>query len=524
MKRLQAACIALLVLWLLASAAQAETRRLAIVVGNNAGSLSQKPLRYAETDAGKFARVLVELGGVREPDLFLLQGARLAELEDVIGRVQRRTKQLHAQPATRVVLLFYFSGHSDGVSLELGEDKLSYRRLRERLEGSQADVRLLIVDSCKSGALVSSKGGSLGPSFEIAMQDDLATTGEITLTSSAADELALESADIRASFFSHHLTTGLRGAADKSGDGLVTLEEAYQYSYARTVLDSDSTLQGRQHPHYEYRLSGKGELVLTDLGRKASSLQLPKGFSRALVVDLLRDQIVAELSERSNVLLALPAGKYALQVWREGVPMTHTTRIAHNEAKKITWNDFRAAEATAHRGKGEQRLLASPVAFSQVQATTQTANTYWHLRLGAGLAGGYSDAQRRLSALQIGLGRGETGFSGQVEYGRSYNSLQDDTLTLLAARYSVGIRQGSLWALMMTDVGIGLAIQSQGGESRGSGVLALRPRLAMRWSKPANTIFVEVAAGVSVLALQRDGQLDAIASPIMDLSIGWFLK
>ena len=39
--------------------ALAETRRVAIVVGNNAGG-EAAPLRYAENDAGKFARVMVE--------------------------------------------------------------------------------------------------------------------------------------------------------------------------------------------------------------------------------------------------------------------------------------------------------------------------------------------------------------------------------------------------------------------------------------------------------------------------------
>ena len=51
------------------------------------------------------------------------------------------------------------------------------------------------------------------------------------ITSSAAREAALESAEIEASFFSHHLISGLRGAADTSGDGLVTLAEAYQYAF-----------------------------------------------------------------------------------------------------------------------------------------------------------------------------------------------------------------------------------------------------------------------------------------------------
>ena len=61
--------------------ASAETRRVAVVVGNNTGNGTQPPLRYAEVDAGKISRVLVELGGVTPSDLFLLQGKDLATLE-----------------------------------------------------------------------------------------------------------------------------------------------------------------------------------------------------------------------------------------------------------------------------------------------------------------------------------------------------------------------------------------------------------------------------------------------------------
>jgi len=71
------------------------------------------------------------------------------------------------------------------------------------------------------------------------------------LTSSAADELALESREIRGSFFTHHLVSGLRGTADASGDGRITLSEAYQYAFDHTLTATAST-GIRQHPGYEY--------------------------------------------------------------------------------------------------------------------------------------------------------------------------------------------------------------------------------------------------------------------------------
>ncbi len=96
------------------AAARAETRRIAIVVGNNRGSENQPTLRFAEADASKMARLLVELGNVDEEDVLLLQGRSPADLADAIRFAGGRAKSWHDEPEVRVFLLFYFSGHSYG--------------------------------------------------------------------------------------------------------------------------------------------------------------------------------------------------------------------------------------------------------------------------------------------------------------------------------------------------------------------------------------------------------------------------
>ena len=200
-------------------------------------------------------------------------------------RVSARVRQLQGSGKDRVVLVFYFSGHSDGQALELGRERLSFAEVRRWMQATGAAVRLAIVDSCRSGGLIALKGGSLGPVFDIRLADHLASHGEAVITSSASSEAALESAEIRSSFFSHHMVSGLRGAADASGDGMVTLGEAYQYAFGRTVSATADTLVGPQHPLYDYRLTGRGELVLTRLHGAAGVLETPAGFDRLLLVD-----------------------------------------------------------------------------------------------------------------------------------------------------------------------------------------------------------------------------------------------
>ena len=82
----------------------------------------------------------------------------------------------------------------------------------------------------------------------------------VLIASSSADEESQESDDIGASFFTHYLASGLLGDADSSGDGKVTLAEAYTYAYARTVGETAETRAGAQrrstHAHHHRDLHG----------------------------------------------------------------------------------------------------------------------------------------------------------------------------------------------------------------------------------------------------------------------------
>ncbi len=307
---------ALLALLFTTGLAHAETRRLAIIVGNNAGSGDMPPLRYAESDAGKMARVLVELGDVQPDDVMLLQGQKVASVERAITEARDRVAMFKRSPDVRSVVYFYFSGHSDGEAIELGNEKLAYARLKALLSGTGADVRLVVVDACRSGGGFREKGGKPAAPFAIRLADTLQATGEAFITSSAADESSLESSEVMGSYFTHNFISGLRGAADTSGDKLVTLSEAYKYAYDRTVSSTAMLSVGAQHPNYDFKLSGQGELVLASLLKPSAVLVLPDA-DRTLVTDLNRDQVIVETLGGAKEV-ALAPGNYGLRVFKNG--------------------------------------------------------------------------------------------------------------------------------------------------------------------------------------------------------------
>lgn len=480
-------------LLLLSSTAFAETRRLAIVVGNNAGSGEMPPLRYAESDAGKMARVLVELGDVQADDVMLLQGQKVGSVERAITEARDRVAFFKRSPDVRTVVFFYFSGHSDGEAIELGTDKLAYPRLKALLTGTGADVRLVVVDACRSGAGLRAKGGKPAEAFSIRLADTLQATGEAFITSSAADEAALESSEVMGSYFTHNFISGLRGAADASGDKLVTLAEAYKYAYDRTVSSTAMLSVGAQHPNYDFRLSGQGELVLSSLLKPSSMLVLPEA-ERSLVTDLARDQVVVEVVGAGGREVALAPGQYGVRLFKGGqswggrVTLSDGQRhvVAMSSLTPVTSSVMVAAKggpmvvqtADAPRGSNGVGLGVSLGATGRVLpelGTTQGPK--WQLRVDvepltstfASFSGG-----RLLGSLHL-LGLGEMSFDPTL--------VGSETANEAGAQVRIGYRLAlEVWRLQFGagfEIGPGVLAQLYGSKGM-TVVLTMAPRLNVK--------------------------------------------
>ena len=306
---------------LMCPVAGARTHRYALVVGQNEGGVGTDLLYFAEADAAKLGHVLVELGGFPAENVVVLRGVQRAGLLRELDRMADRVAGTALEPGDDVLLLFYYSGHGNPDGLELDRTGLGFDELDAWLEASGADVRLVMVDSCHSGAATRSKGQAKGavkaPSFLLELGDGGAARGKVVLSSSAADELSQESDEIGGSYFTHFLVSGLRGAADEDTDGRVTLHELYAYLYRETTYRTAGTRTGVQHPTYDYDLTGTGDLVLTDTQPDGGALVLGRGQGgRYLVFDEARRSFVAEVhvAEGQTRRLALDAGRYRVQL------------------------------------------------------------------------------------------------------------------------------------------------------------------------------------------------------------------
>ncbi len=335
--------------------ADARVQRFTLVVGANYGGAERPRLQYAVTDAERFARVLVELGGVSPANEIVLKEPKLGELVDALDRLAARiadARRTAGSAGGRTELLLYYSGHADERGLLLGDDRYSYRTLRDRLDQIPADVRIAVLDACASGAFTRIKSGKTRPAFLVDQASNM--RGHAFLTSSAATEAAQESDRIRASYFTHYLVSGFRGAADLSGDGQITLNEAYQFAFNETLGRTVDTKAGPQHPSYDINLSGTGDVVMTDIRQTSATLVLGEELDGRFFVRNARKELVVELYKPRGrrVELGVEPGAYEIRMELEKASLLAKTEVAGGARVVIEPRQFGpvAIEATRRRG------------------------------------------------------------------------------------------------------------------------------------------------------------------------------
>jgi hypothetical protein len=322
------------------------------VASANDGGPGRARLRFANSDAESLAHVLGSLGGVQAHDILLIREASRGTLQDAFAQVKRQIAA-EIRPQVRRELFVYYSGHSDEEGLLLGGERIGYKELRQWIDRTGAEVRIAVLDSCASGALIRLKGGVRRQAF----LSDASTQarGHAFLTASSADEAAQESDRIGAAFFTHYLLSGMRGAADSNRDGRVTLNEAYQFAYNETLQRTETSRAGAQHPAYDIQLAGTGDLVMTDLHTSSSRLVLGRELFGRIYVRDASGHLLVELRKESSypVELGLEPGPYQVVMDSDGRIFEAKADLAEGGRGELGQDQFSAVAPMLSTRRGD---------------------------------------------------------------------------------------------------------------------------------------------------------------------------
>lgn len=354
--------VGLLLVWLglpLASVAALPPDTWLVAIGNNHGAAEDVSLRYAQRDADEVAAVLRRLGGVESTRIRRLVEEEAAAVVQTLNDVEEDVRRARASGKSTAVFVYY-SGHADATALHLGASQLPFDRLRELVRSLPADLRVLVVDACRSGGISRVKGVAAGEAFALKLVAEL-PEGFAVVTSSAAGEDSQESDRLRGSFFSHHLVNALRGAADRNRDGEVTLGEAYDYTYEQTLRSSGSTLQ-LQHPTYRWELKGRGDVVLTRpvQDTHAGSVRMNEAVTH-LFYDADANDLVAEVRPpAAGAHLSLPARRYRIQQRRPRVYLNYVVDLHEGQTLDLAAQPHDAVryDRLVRKGGGDRALVS----------------------------------------------------------------------------------------------------------------------------------------------------------------------
>ncbi|HAA58474.1 MAG TPA: hypothetical protein DCE42_27170 [Myxococcales bacterium] len=328
-------------------------RRYALLIGNNSAGGRGKPLQWAEADARKIRDVLVQVSGFQKRHTWLLLNQKAQDVIKAMKDIRKHIQTWHAQRPTRKAILFvYYSGHAKDEHLLMGKTSLSFTRLHQLFRSTGAHLRLGIFDACESGALTKMKGlRRQKKEFHVPfIQLSTAAKGEVIITAAGPQENAHEDKKLRGGIFTHYLASGMRGAADDDKNGLVTLEETYQYAYARSLKRTIFSSHGPQRARFLKKLSGQGSFVLASLNNSQSHLHVTSALEGQFFIwDAKERSLFAEFKKvrGTSLQLALRPGRYMLH-WRQGTT-TYGTPIELKKHQRLTLTKHARKQFKWHR-------------------------------------------------------------------------------------------------------------------------------------------------------------------------------
>jgi beta-lactam-binding protein with PASTA domain len=158
-----------------------------------------------------------------------------------------------------------------------GSTAVSAEWVRARMQASRSRTTIVLIDCCFSGAFLRGMRSRSGTDANVsALVRDLPEgTGVAVITASGETEFSLEDASdriaaaVKPSYFTEAVVTGIgTGAADRSGNGRITVDDLYDYVYQRIVAGPSP-----QRPRKMGQ--GEGQVLVAEVARTRPEPPLP---------------------------------------------------------------------------------------------------------------------------------------------------------------------------------------------------------------------------------------------------------
>ena len=262
-------------------------RKLALIIGNS---------QYDDAGLARLAAPDVDVRALAE----VLSTPGIGAFDEVVpllneglATVRRAIARFFDAKHRDDLLLLYFSGH--GVRDEQGHLYLAVRDTERailagtaieasyvttRMDRSASKRLVLVLDCCHSGAFGYGAKAAQGATVGTATAFEGTGRGRVVLTATDSTQYAWEGdqvlGEVENSLFTHYMIEGLRtGAADRDEDGLITIDELYDYVYEHVLNETPKQTPGK------WAFGQQGEIVIAQ-NAAASRTKLPPEIEEAV--------------------------------------------------------------------------------------------------------------------------------------------------------------------------------------------------------------------------------------------------
>jgi caspase domain-containing protein len=351
--------------------------KYALIIGNNQYNdpkLAQ--LKTPEADARALAKVL--------------RAKYIGDFEEVTSlvnqteaRSRRAISAFLSNKKPDDLVLLYFSGHGvldargslflalkDTQIGSLNATAISSSFITYELDNCRSRQQILILDCCNSGAFARGTKGQQKAVTHSTFEGS--GSGRVVLTASDTTQFAFEGDQVirqtDLSLFTHFLLEGLKtGEADTNNDGKVSLDEWYDYSYAKITATTPQQIP------YKWSYKQRGDLIIArnPFVKKVGPTSGPARRPKSLQLRAMLDQ--KQLDYERHKLLLEPR---ELELMAEEL---ESTKLDLEEADKRLF----LLSAVTHGNWSHWLALSGAKGLEWLRQAYQDSNSPQELRLGA---------------------------------------------------------------------------------------------------------------------------------------------
>ena len=262
-----------------------KSDRWAVVIGVGRYQSTDIPsLKYSVSDADSLYQVLIGPAGFKKEHVLLLTDK--SEKPPTLRNIKWALGTFLARSAKKDdTVVIFFAGHGapevdqrgverDGLAKylipadadpdDLYSTALPMDEMQTIFSRVEAERMVVFLDACYSGAAggrtFSSKRTRASNLDDQFLERLTRSKGRAIITASRPSEVSIELPELGHGIFTYYLVEGLKGAADLNKDGIVTVQELYEY-LEQQVAKKSRSVGGNQHPVMKGEMEGALPLV-----------------------------------------------------------------------------------------------------------------------------------------------------------------------------------------------------------------------------------------------------------------------